>query len=35
MAHGYPVDASAGTSSTIVPISVSATNGIARFWGLI
>jgi poly(hydroxyalkanoate) depolymerase family esterase len=35
MAHGYPVDAIGGTTSTIVPIGVSATNGIARFWGLI
>ncbi len=35
MAHGYPVDASGSTSSTIVPIGVSATSGIARFWGLI
>lgn len=35
MAHGYPVDAIGGTASMAIPIGVSATSGIARFWGLI
>jgi poly(hydroxyalkanoate) depolymerase family esterase len=35
MAHGYPVDASGGMTSEVLPAGISATNGIARFWGLI
>ena len=35
MAHGYPVDAIGGVTSATLPIGISATDGIARFWGLI
>ncbi len=34
MPHGYPVAATAAPSSAMMPVGISATHWIARFWGL-
>jgi feruloyl esterase len=34
MLHGYPVAAAAVPSSAMMPVGISATHRIARFWGL-